>query len=133
MTHSKIPNPHAYMHVPNTTLVKLVIVIFFLFQKKKQKALFCFAEDSIRSKRAWRSLAQNSAKPTQGVWGLAPKKTNLRVVILFFFQKKKQKALLIPLCGRLNSFKNSVEVFSPNLGEADPGVLGACPQEKQPG
>jgi hypothetical protein len=39
--------------------------LIFFFQKKKQKALFCFAEGSV---------AQTSAKPTQGVWGLAPKK-----------------------------------------------------------
>jgi hypothetical protein len=38
--------------------------MLFFFQKKKQKALFCFAEGS---------LTQTSAKPTQGVWGLAPK------------------------------------------------------------
>jgi hypothetical protein len=42
------------------------LAIFFFFQKKKQKALFCFAE-------VW--AAQNSAKPTLGVWGRAPSKT----------------------------------------------------------
>jgi hypothetical protein len=35
--------------------------------------------------------AQNSAKPTLGVWGLAPKKST--IAVLFFFKKKKQKAL----------------------------------------
>jgi hypothetical protein len=38
---------------------------FFFFQKKKQKALFCFAEGM---------GIQTSAKPTQGVWGRAPRK-----------------------------------------------------------
>jgi hypothetical protein len=45
--------------------------VFFFFQKKKQKALVCFAED------LW--APKNSAKPTQGVWGLAPKKTMPRI------------------------------------------------------
>jgi hypothetical protein len=49
--------------------------ILFFFQKKKQKALFCFAEDSV--------------KPTLGV-GMLPDDL---YVIFFFFQKKKQKAL----------------------------------------
>jgi hypothetical protein len=39
-------------------------VFFFFFQKKKQKALFRFAEGL---------LTQTSAKPTQGVWGHAPR------------------------------------------------------------
>jgi hypothetical protein len=37
-------------------------------------------------------FTQSSAKPTQGVWGLAPKETAV-VVISVFFQKKKQKAV----------------------------------------
>jgi hypothetical protein len=44
--------------------------VSFFFQKKKQKALFCFAEGSV---------AQPSAKPTQGGWGLAPKKPTIIV------------------------------------------------------
>jgi hypothetical protein len=46
--------------------------VFFFFQKKKQKALFCFAEVKVDCKE--------SAKPTQGVWGLAPKKRVIAVV-----------------------------------------------------
>jgi hypothetical protein len=71
----------------------------FFFQKKKQKAFLCFAEASFYprlseadpgglggvisffSKRtkelscfAEVAFPQDSAKPTQGVWGLAPKK-----------------------------------------------------------
>jgi hypothetical protein len=38
---------------------------------------------------------------------------------VFFFQKKKQKAL----------FRFAEGFRYPNLGEADPGGLGACPQE----
>jgi hypothetical protein len=61
-------------------------VIPFFIQKKKQKALFCFAEIS--------------AKRSHGVWGW-PQKTQrtqlaflpIDVVKIFFFQKKKQKAL----------------------------------------
>jgi hypothetical protein len=42
-------------------------LIFFLFQKKKQKALFCFAED--------RDNVQSSGKPPHGRLGcFAPKK-----------------------------------------------------------
>jgi hypothetical protein len=41
-------------------------MIFFFFQKKKQKALFRFAEDH---------TTQNSAKPTQGgLGGASPQK-----------------------------------------------------------
>jgi hypothetical protein len=40
---------------------------------------------------------------------------------LLLFQKKKQKALVL-LRRRLMGY--------PNLGEADPGGLGACPQQK---
>jgi hypothetical protein len=40
-------------------------------------------------------------------------------IILFFFQKKKQKAL----------FRFAESLGPPNLGEADPGGLGACPQK----
>jgi hypothetical protein len=38
---------------------------------------------------------QASAKPTLGVWGLAPKKSVnwFNRILFFFFQKKKQKAL----------------------------------------
>jgi hypothetical protein len=39
------------------------LIGFFFFRKKKQKALFCFAEGL---------LTRTSAKPTLGVWGLAP-------------------------------------------------------------
>jgi hypothetical protein len=42
------------------------LLVFFFFQKKKQKARFCFAEYN---------FTQLSAKPTLGVWGRAPSKT----------------------------------------------------------
>jgi hypothetical protein len=63
-------------------------MVFFFFQKKKQKALFRFAD----------SLATHiSAKPTLGVWGLAPRNRisneSISLTVFFFFQKKKQKAL----------------------------------------
>jgi hypothetical protein len=40
-------------------------------------------------------------------------------IVFFFFQKKKQKAL----------FRFAEFLGNPNLGEADPGGLGACPQQ----
>jgi hypothetical protein len=44
-------------------------MMFFFFQKKKQKALFCFAEGM---------GTQPSAKPTQGgLGGTPPKKTTI--------------------------------------------------------
>jgi hypothetical protein len=67
-------------------LFQLVEIVFF-FQKKKQKALFCFAEG-----HRWPNLRE--AEP-RGL-GLAPEETRQRfhlVEIVFFFQKKKQKAL----------------------------------------
>jgi hypothetical protein len=63
----------------------------FFFQKKKQKALFRFAEGF---------RYPNLGEADQGVWGLAPKKTIKGLVFaynwsssFFFFKKKKQKAL----------------------------------------
>jgi hypothetical protein len=65
------------------------LVEFFFFQKKKQKALFCFAEGY--------GLPNLPRSGTTGVWGLAPKKLfflkSTGLVAFFFFQKKKQKAL----------------------------------------
>jgi hypothetical protein len=108
-------------------LLTLVIVVsketihldgFFFFQKKKQKAFVLLSQKTV--------VAIISAKPTLGVWGLVPKNLIFRPyslkfllsIAVFFFQKKKQKAF-VPLRGRSGS---------PNLGEADPGGLGACPQ-----
>jgi hypothetical protein len=59
---------------------------------------------------------QNSTKPTLGVSGHAPSKTT-RYGFLFF-SRKEAKALVL-LCRMF---------VSPNLGEADPEGLGACPQ-----
>jgi hypothetical protein len=42
------------------------IGLVFFFQKKKQKALFCFAEDC--------SSTNSPRSGATGVWGLAPKK-----------------------------------------------------------
>jgi uncharacterized metal-binding protein len=44
------------------------LVVFFFSQKKKQKALFRFVEGL---------LTQTSAKPTQGVWGRAPRNQSI--------------------------------------------------------
>jgi hypothetical protein len=63
----------------------------FFFQKKKQKALFRFAEDC------------NSAKPTLGLFvksinyperAIYQNNISVIVIVFFFFQKKKQKALV---------------------------------------
>jgi hypothetical protein len=63
---------------------------FFFFQKKKQKALFRFAEYYTRA-------LQNSAKPTLGGWRLAPRNyVSTHFIDAFcFFQKAKQKVLLV--------------------------------------
>jgi hypothetical protein len=69
-------------------------VVFFFFRKKKQKALFCFAEyyaGSIQPLFActqrWSDIlrfcsilpfTRISAKPTQGVWGHAPSNFAIR-------------------------------------------------------
>jgi hypothetical protein len=51
------------------------------------------AKDIVLLRRR-RLHSQTSAKPTLGVWGLAPKETMSRG-IFFFFQKKKQKAFVL--------------------------------------
>jgi hypothetical protein len=69
----------------------------FFFQKKKQKALFRFAEGL---------LAQTSAKPTHGVWGHAPrnqligyKGVNWSSDTLLFPEKEAKS--VVPLRGRI--------------------------------
>jgi hypothetical protein len=115
-----------------------MVVVYFFFQKKKQKALFRFAEGL---------AAQPSAKPTLGVWGRAPRNLTL-MKIFFFFQKKKQKALFrfaeglatqpsakptLGVWGRaprnLTLMKNLATQAS-----AKPTLegLGPCPQEPNP-
>jgi hypothetical protein len=61
--------------------------------------------------------AQTLAKATLAVWRRATK-NSFPLRQLFFFQKKKQKAL----------FCFAEEWGCPNFGEADPGGLGAGPQ-----
>jgi hypothetical protein len=89
--------------------------VFFFFQKKKKKALFRFAE------ALW--AAQPSAKPTLGVWGRAPSKFllmfNSSSGILLFSEKEAKS--VVPLRGS--------PLGCPTFGEADPGGLGACPQQ----
>jgi hypothetical protein len=85
-------------------------VAFFFFQKKKQKAFVL-----LRRKRL---ATQNSAKPTQGVWGRAPRKPNPYEDILLFPEKEAKT-----VCSA-----SQKTLGGPNLSEADPGGLGACPQ-----
>jgi hypothetical protein len=95
-------------------------MVFFFFQKKKQKALFCSAENHTQPKtrrsRLWgsaglivsfffqkkkqkalvlrrrrSSTAQISAKPTLGVWGHAPKKPTTLIV----FPEKESKSVVL--------------------------------------
>jgi hypothetical protein len=110
---SKHINPNSAKGEQNSTLRSV-----FFFQKKKQKALFRFAEGNgppkPRRSRPW------------GFGGVPPKKPKsskliepIGVIVFFFFQKKKQKALSRFAEGN----------GPPNLGEADPGGLGACPQK----
>jgi hypothetical protein len=91
------------------------LVVFFFFQKKKQKALFRFAEGQYST--------QNSAKRTLGVWGRAPKEyilSNEAIELsgILLFPEKEAKSV-VPLRGRS---------IYPKLREADPGGLGASPQ-----
>jgi hypothetical protein len=45
------------------------LIVFFFFQKKKQKAFVLLRRRFLE--------AHNSAKPTQGVWGRAPKELGI--------------------------------------------------------
>jgi hypothetical protein len=88
-------------------------VAFFFFQKKKQKAFV------LLRRRSW--AAQTSAKPTLGVWGRAPKRLfDYSSNSLLHFPEKEAKSV----CSASQKVMGC-----PNLGEADPGGLGACPQE----
>jgi hypothetical protein len=62
---------------------------------------------------------QTSAKPTQGVWGRAPKENTVKSILLF--PEKEAKSV----CSA-----SQKTIGYPNLGEADPGGLGASPQGK---
>jgi hypothetical protein len=69
---------------------------------------------------------QCSAKPTLGVWGLPPRKRAHKNTIwaddTLLFPEKEAKSV----CSA-----SQKAIPYPNLGEADPGGLGACPQEKE--
>jgi hypothetical protein len=78
---------------------------FFFFQKKKQKALVLLRRRPFH--------IQNSAKPT------LPRTNWFKVVLLF--PEKEAKSI--------SSASQKTLPYS-KLGEADPGGLGACPQEK---
>jgi hypothetical protein len=80
-------------------------VVLFFFQKKKQKALFCFAEGY------WFDPSLGEADP--GGLGACPQQNS--TLSHFFFQKKKQKVLFCFAEGYW---------FDPNFGEADPGGSG---------
>jgi hypothetical protein len=49
-----------------TLVVKYVVVVFFFFPEKEAKSVVLLRRRQFHT--------QNSAKPTLGVWGLAPKK-----------------------------------------------------------
>jgi hypothetical protein len=83
------PQNHSQSHLTHKTNKTTHFVGDFLLFPEKEAKSVCSAS---RKKLA----TQLSAKPTQGVWGLAPKKLALlkptRLDVSFFFQKKKQKA-----------------------------------------
>jgi hypothetical protein len=56
---------------------KLYVKPLTSFPEKKQKRWLCFAEDQI------------SAKPTQGVWGRAPRKLYAKYSFLLFQERSK--------------------------------------------
>jgi hypothetical protein len=82
--------------------------VSFFFQKKKQKALVLL--------RRRLSHTYNSAKPTQGVWGRAPSKSDT-----LLFPEKEAKSVC-SASQKSNTY--------PNLGEADPGGSGGVPPAK---
>jgi hypothetical protein len=68
------------------------VVIFFFFQKKKQKALFRFAEDAIRSKGAVFSPNLGEADPE--CLGAGPKKPTYQCTfetLYSSFSRKRSK------------------------------------------
>jgi hypothetical protein len=65
-------------------------------------------------------LTQTSAKPTLGVWGLAPKKESN---ISLLFPEKEAKSVC--------SASQKIASY-PNLGEADPGGSGGHAPQKTP-
>jgi hypothetical protein len=84
------------------------LIVFFFFQKKKQKALFRFAEGYISP--------IISSKQVQSVWGFPPRnvstKKSIGLIIFFFFQKKKQKALFRFAEGYISPIISSKQVQS---------------------
>jgi hypothetical protein len=86
-------------------------VVFFFFQKKKQKALFRFAERC------------GCPKPRRNrPWGLraCPQQNSTLSGFLLFHSTKRSKKC----CSASRK-----DVDAQSLGEADPGCLGACPQQ----
>jgi hypothetical protein len=71
--------------------------------------------------------AQTSAKPTQGVWGLAPRKETITELMYLFnwdssFSRKRSKK-------RCSASQKGF--VSPKLGEADPGGSGGHAPQKR--
>jgi hypothetical protein len=82
----------------------------FFFRKKKQKALFCFAEGSGNP---------DLGEADPGGLGACPQRAYLADAALLFPEKEAKSAVLL----------RRRAVGNPNLGKADPGGLGACPQK----
>jgi hypothetical protein len=91
--------------------------ILFFFQKKKQKAFVLLRRRAL--------LTRNSAKPTLGVWGLAPKKNHSYSStvddILFFFPEKEAKSA----CSASQKFT----FLTRNSAKPTLGVWGLAPKK----
>jgi hypothetical protein len=98
--------PESRRKTSHASNLRATEVKFFCFPEKKP-IFFSLAEGF---------LTHNSAKPTQGVWGLPPRNSSNSVLL---FPEKEAKSVVL-LRRRF---------ADPELGETDPGGLGACPQE----
>jgi hypothetical protein len=88
------------------------VALFFFFQKKKQKALFRFVEDFWLPKPRRSRPRESGACPQQ----------NSALSGFLLFQKRSKSV----------SSASQKIIGYPNLGEANPGGLGAYPQQDIP-
>jgi hypothetical protein len=80
--------------------------------------IIIFEKHSSFSRKRSKKHIVNSAKPTLRVWGACPQQTSTVSGFLLFQKRSKS----------VSSASQKI-MGCPNLGEADPGGLGACPQK----
>src|SRR5699024_7301383 len=94
-----------------------------------QKIIECFQVFFLFSElKTYLYLAPNSAKPTQGVWGLAPRKSTPRPPCCTSFSRKRSKKR----CSASQRSMGIILYWAPNSAKPTQGVWGHAPRKSTP-